>query len=278
VIDPRPLGLYDSGIGGLSVVREVFAQLPGEAVLYFGDTARVPYGPRPAEEIVAFNREIVRMLVAGGAKLIVIACNTSSALALDVVRAECPVPVVGLIEPGARAAVQAAGFRQGGVAVIATEGTVRSGAYGRAIRALSPGMAVRELACPAFVPLVEAGRWDGPEAEAAVREALAPLLAAPPAALVLGCTHYPHLAPVIARVLGPGVALVNPAAMAVAEAAALLSGAGTGKGPHRFLVSGDPEPFYKLAAGMLPGAVTQVEQALVSGGEALHDRVQPVVV
>jgi glutamate racemase len=256
----RPIGLYDSGIGGLSVVREVFQQLPGEAVLYFGDTARVPYGPRPADEIVAFNREIVQILVRGGAKLIVIACNTSSALALPVVREECPVPVVGLIEPGARAAVAAAGNRPGGIGVIATEGTVRSGAYGRAIAALSPLIPVREVACPALVPLVESGTWQGPEAEATVRRMLAPFIAAPPAALVLGCTHYPLLAPMIASVLGPGVALVNPAALAVAEASAMLEHGPGDRPHHRFLVSGDPEPFFKLATGLFPGAVEQVEQ------------------
>lgn len=254
----RPIGLYDSGIGGLSVVREVLSQLPHESVLYFGDTARVPYGPRSEEEIVAFNREIIAMQLRAGVKLILIACNTSSALALPVIQAECPVPILGLIRPGAEAAV-AAGRRVG---VIATEGTVRSGAYGRTMRRLQTGVSVQEVACPNLVPLIETGCWEGPEAEAVVREALAPFLAAAPDCLVLGCTHYPHLAPMIARLL-PEVTLVNPAARAVAAAAQALADHGmlaSGQPTHRFQVSGDPLPFFKLATQLFPGVIEQVEQ------------------
>lgn len=252
-----PIGLYDSGIGGLSVVREVFRQLPGESVLYFGDTARVPYGPRPASEILAFNREIVGLLQAAGARLLVVACNTSSALALPQIQSEFDLPIVGLIGPGAEAAV-ARGRRIG---VIATEGTVRSGAYGKAIRALAPDATVREVACAPLVPLVESGRWDGPEAEAIVRASLAPFLAEPPDCLVLGCTHYPLLASLIQRVLGPGVALVDPASRAVEAAARLLGPRATGTPAHRFLVSGEPTPFYELAARLFPGVIPAVEQA-----------------
>jgi glutamate racemase len=254
----RPIGLYDSGIGGLSVVREVFRQLPEESVLYVGDTARVPYGSRSEAEILAFNREIVDWLLEAGAKLIVIACNTSSAMALPMLRASCPVPVIGLIGPGAQTA-RAAGRRVG---VIATQGTVRSGAYGHAIRAIDPGAVVREVACPSLVPLVEGGRWDGPEAVAVVREAIAPFLADPPDCLVLGCTHYPLLAPLIRQLL-PGVTLVDPAARAVAEAAAALPAVGPatgGRPQHRFFVSGDPEPFHGLATRLFPGTIDQVER------------------
>jgi glutamate racemase len=254
----RPVGLYDSGIGGLSVVREVFRQLPHESVLYFGDTARVPYGARSEAEIIAFNREIVDMLVAAGAKLLLIACNTSSAIALPLLRATCPVPIIGLIGPGAEAA-HAAGRRIG---VIATQGTVRNGAYGRALRELDAAHDVREVACPGLVPLVESGRWQGPEAEAVVAEAIAPFLADPPDALVLGCTHYPHLAPIIQAML-PGVTLVDPAARSVAAAAEALGDTrqlSLAPPTHRFLVSGDPEPFYQLASQLFPGAVAQVEQ------------------
>lgn len=257
-----PIGLYDSGVGGLSVVREVFRQLPAAPVLYYGDTARVPYGPRPAAEILAFNREIVRGLVNAGARSIVIACNTSCAVALQRLRAEFDVPIVGLIEPGAAAAVAAARGRSGGIGVIATEGTVRSGAYKRAIATLAPGLEVREHACPTLVPLVESGNWEGPTAEAVIGEALAPFLQRPPAALVLGCTHYPHLAQAITRQLGPDVVLVNPAAGSVAQAALLQppASAEVPRPVHRFLVSGDPEPFYKLATRLFPGAIGQVEQ------------------
>lgn len=257
-----PLALYDSGLGGLSVVRQVLARLPGEAVVYFGDTARVPYGPRPAAEILAFNREILGILVAAGAKAAVIACNTSSAIALEALRPGCPIPLLGLIDAGAAAAVRAA--RGGAVGVIATEATVRSGAYGRAVRAIAPGTPVLEVACPALVPLVERGAWSGPEAIATVAAALAPFQADPPAALIMGCTHYPHLAPVI-RALLPGVALVDPAEGVVDLLADLLAArdmaAPTGDRPgHRFLVSGDPEPFFHAARALLPGAVESVQQ------------------
>jgi glutamate racemase len=256
----HPIGLYDSGIGGLSVVREIFRQLPNSPVIYFGDTARVPYGPRPADEILAFNREIARGLVQAGARTLVIACNTSSAIALRILRKEFSVPIVGLIEPGAHAAVAALGDRTGGIAVIATEGTVMNGAYGRAIKALRPTTSVRELACPDLVPLVESGAWDGPDALAIVLRSLAPLLANPPSVLVLGCTHYPHLAPIISRLFGPAVTLVNPA-LGAAHEAARVHYASSGQRPsHRFMVSGHPESFYQLATKLLPGAIEQVEQ------------------
>lgn len=258
----RPIGLYDSGIGGLSVVREVFRQLPQESVLYFGDTARVPYGPRPADEILAFNREILAMLLAGGAKLILIACNTSSAIALPALQAECPVPVIGLIGPGAETAL-AVGTRVG---VIATEGTIRSGAYGRQLRALAPEAEVQEVACPPLVPLIESGEWDGPEAEAIVEGCLAPFAEAPDC-LVLGCTHYPHLAPLIARVLGDSVVLVDPAARAVASAKRVLTERGmlaTGPARHRFLASGDPQAFQRLAERLFPGCIDHVEGVRVA--------------
>lgn len=252
----RPIGLYDSGVGGLSVVKEVFRQLPAESVHYIGDTARVPYGSRSEAEILAFNREIVEVLVASGVKLIVIACNTSSAMALPMLRASCPVPVIGLIGPGAEAA-QLVG---GPIGVIATQGTVRSGAYGHALRALDADAVVRELACPSLVPLVESGRWEGPEARAIVAEAIAPFIEAPPAGLVLGCTHYPHLAPLMRELL-PGVTLVDPAARAVAEAARVLRSEGLeaqGAPSHRFMVTGDPTHFQGLADRLFPGCTERV--------------------
>lgn len=258
----RPIGLYDSGVGGLSVVREVFRQLPHESVLYFGDTARVPYGPRSPQEILRFNREIVELQIRAGVKLILIACNTSSAFALQTLQEEYSVPILGLIRPGAEAAV-AVGRRVG---LIATEGTVKSGAYAQALRRLDPGLAIREVPCPKLVPLVESGEWQGVEAEAIVRSSLGPLLAFPPDCLIMGCTHYPHLEPVLRRLL-PGVQMVNPAERAVAEAARTLADrdmAATQSAPtHRFWVSGDPEPFYHLANRLFPGHVQQVQQVHV---------------
>ncbi|MEB3329663.1 MAG: glutamate racemase [Candidatus Sericytochromatia bacterium] len=250
-----PIALYDSGLGGLSVLRALTARLPEESLIYFGDTARVPYGPRPAAEILAFNEEIAGRLVAAGAKALVVACNTSSAIALPVLASGCPVPMVGLIEAGAEAALTAAGG--GAIAVIATQATVLSGAYGRAIAARAPGTPVVELACPALVPLVEAGTWAGPVAEAAVREALAPLLPAPPAALVLGCTHYPHLTAAIRTVL-PSATLVDPAQRVAEVVAARLTSldalAPHGLPPaHQIWVSGELAAFLASARRLLPG-------------------------
>jgi glutamate racemase len=249
-----PIGLYDSGVGGLSVVREVLRQLPGEAIHYLADTARVPYGGRPAAELLTFNREILAYLASEGAKAILVACNTSCATALDALRPECPVPVVGLIDAGARAAL-ASGRR---IAVLATEATVRSGAYERAIRALDPSADVISLACPGLVPVVEAGHRDDGVAETAVAAALAPLALHEVDAAVLGCTHYPLLADLIGRRLGSGVKLVDPAEEAVRELAwilferELLAPAGIAP-THQMAVTGDDAHFAGHAAAILGG-------------------------
>ncbi|MGE5708340.1 MAG: glutamate racemase, partial [Bacteroidota bacterium] len=186
----RPIGLYDSGVGGLTVVREVFAQMPSERVLYFGDTLRVPYGSRSASELLQFNREILHFMVNQGVKLVLVACNTSCAVALPALRAEFSVPIMGIIDAGAQAAV-GTGRRIG---VIATEATIKSGAYDRAIKSLSPEATVLGQACPTLVPLVESGRWDGPEALEIIRDALLPLMGEKLDTLSLGCTHVPLLA------------------------------------------------------------------------------------
>lgn len=246
-----PIGLYDSGLGGLSVARALAAALPHERFAYVGDTARVPYGGREASEIRAFNDEIVRFLLDAGVKAIVIACNTSSALALEGLRAWCPVPIWGVVEPGAAAAVAAGAD----VGVVATEGTVRSEAYVRAIHALAPRVRVRQLAAPAWVPLVEGGRWAGPEAEAAVAQALAPWAGDWPEALILGCTHYPFLAEAIRSVVGSGVTLVDPASATVATLEAglaergLLASAPTGG--HRIFASADAAGFARRASALV---------------------------
>lgn len=261
-----PIALYDSGLGGLTVFRALAARMPREALLYFGDTARVPYGPRPPEEILAFSEEIVGLLLAAGAKAIVVACNTSSAIALPALRIRVPVPMFGLIDAGAAAAVAAA--PNGPIAVIATEATVRNGAYGRAIAERAPQAAVTELACPALVPLVESGTWSGRTARETVASALAPLRTSPPEALVLGCTHYPHLAAAIAEVL-PDTTLVDPA-RGLAEAVERELGAEEAlcldeqPPTHRLWVSGDPEAFAIRAARLMPGLVASVERVGVA--------------
>ncbi|MCR4401339.1 MAG: glutamate racemase [Firmicutes bacterium] len=252
-MDSRPIGVFDSGVGGLTVVREVWRKLPKERVLYFGDTARVPYGGRPAAEIEVFAREIISYLRKLGAKLVIVACNTTSALALDEVGREFDVPLVGVLRPGARSAVSAT--RAGRIGVIATEGTTRSGAYERAIRELMPEAAVFSKACPMLVPLIEAGRTCSREAEEALRDYLAPLLESDIDTLVLGCTHYPFLEDAIRRIVGPDVTIVDPAGETVEVASVLLRDLGLSShertGPDQFAVSGDPEGFTRVAEKLL---------------------------
>ena len=193
----RPIGVFDSGVGGLTVLRELRRQLPNESTVYLGDEARMPYGPRPAAEVLAFTREAMRWFAGKGCKLVVIACNTATSVALEAVRDEADVPVIGVIRPGAAAALGASSRRA--IGVLATTLTVRSGAYVRAVRDLDPFADVIQQACPKLVPLVEDGKASSPEAEAAVREYVAPLLTegavVSPAVdtLLLGCTHYPLL-------------------------------------------------------------------------------------
>src|SRR2546430_8576834 len=243
-----PLGVFDSGIGGLTVARALFERLPHEAVLYFGDTARVPYGPKSPETVRRYSAEILAYLLGRGVKAVVVACNTSTAHALDHLRAHAPVPVVGVIEPGARAA--AAASRSGQIGVIGTAGTVARGAYERAIRAVRPDASVVSAALPLFVPLVEEGWFDHPAAELIAREYLEPLRRAGVDTVVLGCTHYPLLKPLLARVMGPGVTLVDSAeetAKVVArelEARGLL--AGDRHHEHVFVVSDDEPHFRKI--------------------------------
>ncbi|MDX2099192.1 MAG: glutamate racemase, partial [Leptolyngbyaceae cyanobacterium bins.59] len=186
------IGVFDSGVGGLTVLRELYRQLPNESIVYFGDTARLPYGTRSAAEILQFVREILTWMTQQHVKMVIMACNTSSALALEIVRSEFPVPILGLILPGARAAVQQ-GRRIG---VIATPTTANSHAYQTAIREIDNTAEVWEVGCPEFVPLIEGNRIHDPETQEVVWKYLAPLLEKEIDTLIYGCTHYPHLAPV----------------------------------------------------------------------------------
>ena len=210
------IGVFDSGVGGLTVLRELRRQLPGESTIYLGDEARMPYGPRSADEVVAFTRQAMRWFAERDCKLVVLACNTATAVALETVREESAVPVIGVVRPGAAAAISASARRS--IGVLATTGTVRSGSYQRALRDLDPLVDVVQQACPALVPLVEAGQAGSPEAERAVRGYVTPLLtdggAVSPVVdtLLLGCTHYPLLRAVIERVAGPDVRVVDSAA------------------------------------------------------------------
>lgn len=256
-----PLGVFDSGIGGLTVARALFERLPRESVIYFGDTARVPYGPKSPDTVRRYSAEILAYLLHRGVKAVVVACNTSTAHALGFLKERSPVPVVGVIEPGARAAVAAT--KTGIIGVIGTAGTVASGAYERAIKALRPDARVESQPCPLFVPLVEEGWFDHPAAELIAREYLEPLRKAKVDALVLGCTHYPLLKPLLARVMGPGVNLVDSAE----ETAKVVSGelerldllGNGGNHEHRFVVSDDEPHFRRVGALFLGENLKQVE-------------------
>ncbi|MBA2315521.1 MAG: glutamate racemase [Chloroflexi bacterium] len=234
--DPRPIGVFDSGVGGLTVLREIVRRLPSESTIYLGDNARTPYGVRPDEEVLSFSSESVDLLVARDVKAVVIACNTSTAVALPHLRRRYDLPILGVIRPGASAASLASRNRR--VGVIATPATVRSRAYFWAIKEENPAVEVYEHATPALVPMVEAGQLSGPAVEAVVAESLAPLLGErdaagefvfplPPSAridtLLLGCTHYPLLRSVIAGVVGDRVAIVDSAAATASALAELLS-------------------------------------------------------
>ena len=247
----QPIGLFDSGVGGLTVLREFDHALPQESVLYFGDTARLPYGTRTAAEIIDFVRDILDWMADRGVKMALMACNTSSALALDAVRAEYDFPILGLIFPGARAAVKA-GQRIG---VIATPATANSGAYGDAMREIDPHVKVWEVGCPQFVPIVEGDRLDDPDTIAIARQYLEPLCEHQIDTLVYGCTHYPHLAEIIRPLVGDRVTLIDPAAHLVASARReldLLGLRATDSGqPTQFYVSGAPSQFAELSSRWL---------------------------
>lgn len=250
----QAIAVLDSGVGGLTVVGEIMRQLPRESVLYFGDTARAPYGPRDPAEVREFTEQIVSFLLRFEPKMIVIACNTATAAALEHIRGRVDVPVVGVIEPGARAAIKMT--RTKVVGVIGTEGTIRSGAYRRALEAISPDIRVHSLACPEFVTIVEQGLYRSPDIVPTVERTLAPLKSAPIDCLILGCTHYPFLADAISAVMGPNVALISSAEETAREISAILHHHGMterrAREPvHRFFCSGNPETFREIACQWL---------------------------
>lgn len=250
-----PIGVFDSGVGGLTVLRELQRQLPNESVLYFGDTARLPYGTRAEGELLQFVQEILTWMERQRVKMVIVACNTSSAKALDVVRSEFQVPILGVILPGARAAVQQ-GRRIG---VIATPFTAASDAYRQAIHEIDDRVEVWQVGCPEFVPLIEQNRIYDPYTRQVAQQYLESLIQAKIDTLVFGCTHYPHLRPVLRSLLPPTVQFVDPAVHVVRAAAHELDLLGLrnlyANRTARFCVSGCPENFAKLSQqwlGYLP--------------------------
>jgi glutamate racemase len=256
-------------VGGLTVVRELHRQLPHESLVYFGDTARVPYGNKSPDTVRRYAREILAFLLGRDVKLVVVACNTASAHALDDLRRVSPVPVEGVVEPGARAAVAASG--KGPIGVIGTAGTMKSGAYQRAIQALAPRAQVVQCECPLFVPLVEEGWLDAPATRLVAHTYLDPLKAMGIDTLVLGCTHYPLLKPLLAEVVGRGITLIDSAeetARAVAHTI-IEHGLATpegGEGHSHFVVSDAPETFERVGAAFLGDRVREIEKLDAGAG------------
>ncbi len=261
---PRaPIGVFDSGLGGLTVLKEIEKELPNEDVVYFADTARVPYGGRPPHEIININHEVIGFLLDQGAKLIIMACGTSSAVAYHVVKEKYKVPMIGVIEPGARAAVGAT--RSGRIGLIATVATVESRAFEQEIKKLRQDAEVFSQACPLFVPLIEGGFTEGAEITSVAREYLRSLIADRIDTLILGCTHYPHLRGIISEIMGPDVVLVDPAGEVVLDAKAelkkkdLLSDKTKGAA-YNYFVSGSVTTFKELATKLLGRSVSSVHK------------------
>lgn len=244
----QAIGVFDSGIGGLTVVRQLIRLLPHEDVVYLGDTARTPYGTKSPETICRYALDNAAFLLEKGIKLLVVACNSVSAVALELLRQELPVPVVGVIEPGAKTAVRCT--RNGKVGVIGTEATIASGAYTRALKHLAPNLEIYTRACPLFVPLAEEGWIDNEVAKAAARRYLASLKRSGIDTLVLGCTHYPLLTSVIAETVGPKVQLVDSAGTTAQEVRDLLQQhklvRNNGPGSMSFFVTDAPDRFIKV--------------------------------
>ncbi len=279
--DPRPIGLFDSGVGGLTVLRELRRRLPGESTIYLGDNARAPYGSRPDDEIVALSGACLDRLLDRGVKTVVVACSTSSSVALEHLERRSGVPVLGIIRPGATAAANAS--PSGRIGVIATETTIRSGSFLRAIAAARPDASIRAHATPALVPLVESGRLGGAEVAAVVRSSLQPILDGDGAidTLLLGCTHYPLLGHVIDLAVGPDVRVIDPAAAIAGALATMLDidglAAPTGHEPRHVLeTTGDAALFAHTAQRLFGGRPPTVDRVALHPGIPVEGFLTPV--
>lgn len=260
-----PIGVFDSGVGGLTVAREIMRQLPNENIVYFGDTARVPYGSKSKDNIIRYSRQIINFLMTKGVKAIVIACNTASAQALDVVQKEYEVPIIGVVEPGARAALEVTESKK--IGVIGTEGTVRSGMYEKVIQGIQPDVSVTAKACPLFVPLVEEGFKDHHVTEEIIDYYLASMKETDIDALILGCTHYPLLRSKIMEYVGDKIKLVNPAYETAMDLKKLLQENDMENpdvegehGSYSFYVSDAADKFKQFANSIMPYDIETTKQ------------------
>ena len=263
----RPIGVFDSGVGGLTVLHELLVALPHEDFVYLGDHARLPYGPRPLAEVRGFAREIGAFLEGRDVKLIVVACNSATSAAMPQLQSELSVPVVGVIAPEARAAVQATRNRR--VGLLATQATVEAGRYGDLVRALDAGVELHPIACPRLVPLIESDDPYGDATEEAVREYAAPLKEAGVDTVILGCTHYPLIRPLFQRVFGRDVTLVFSAEETAREVSDTLARKRIENdvartGAYRFLTTGDPAAFREMGRRFLQLPIAEVEHVGVS--------------
>ncbi len=266
-----PIGVFDSGVGGLTVAREIMRQMPNERIVYFGDTARVPYGSKSGETILKYSQQIVRFLLEQDVKAIAVACNTASAYALESLEKTTPVPIIGVIKPGAKTAAQTT--RNGKIGVIGTEGTISSGIYPSYIKELQPQAKVLGKACPLFVPLVEEGLWEDPVTDEIARRYLTELMDEGIDTLILGCTHYPLIRKTIGRIVGEEVTLVNPAYETAMELKELLAendllaqgrpALGSGENQYRFYVSDMAQKFIRFANSIIKYGVLSAKKVQI---------------
>jgi len=265
-----PVAMFDSGVGGLTVLKEVMKVLPDEEILYFGDTARVPYGGRTPNEIVRFNFEIMNFLVALGAKAVIMACGTSSAIAYPIIKEHYGVPVIPLIDLGAAAAVAASENKK--VGVIATQATIDSSAYQRAIKKIDKDAKVSAAACPLFVPLIEGGFIEADETKRVASQYLKPLLKAGIDTLILGCTHYPHLIKTLREITGVSVKFIDPAREAAEEAKKILASTGmlnsrkTAAEKYKYYVTGSTAQFEDIGSRLLGRHIHSVKKVILPKG------------
>ncbi|MDD4803075.1 MAG: glutamate racemase [Syntrophomonas sp.] len=259
----KPIGIFDSGVGGLSVVKILLDRLPFESFVFYGDTAHVPYGTKSRDELCTYSKDIISFLLSREVKTIVVACNTSSSITLPEIEKTCPIPILGVAKPGAREAARVT--RNGKIGVIATQATVNSGSFSANIKAIDSDYEIFSVACPRLVPMVESGVFGGLETRQAVEEYTAPILRQGIDTLVMGCTHYPFLAPVISDIAGNRVTLVDPAAETIEELIEILGqnnilNDNHAAGTREFYVSGNEDSFYKVGRLLIGDVIQKVEQ------------------